>query len=171
MKKFWNEIEDNILGILLLAMMILTCVNVFARYVLLSSMPFVEELTNAGLTLISIAGAAVAAKRGAHLGLTVLTERMGFGGKKLCEVLADICGIIFGMIILFYGFKMSSHEFVLGLKTAGMQWPEGVFGAMMPVGGAIIMIRYFQLLILNIKKDFSKSDDNEKSDSDRGTEV
>ena len=61
MKKFWNELEDNICGILLLVMMLLTCVNVFARYVLLSSMPFVEELTNAGLILLSIAGAAVAA--------------------------------------------------------------------------------------------------------------
>jgi len=165
MKKFWNEIEDNILGILLLAMMLLTCVNVFARYVLLSSMPFVEELTNAGLTLISIAGAAVAAKRGAHLGLTVLTERMGFGGQKFCDILADICGIIFGVVIFYYGFKMSSHEFVLGLKTAGMQWPEGAFGAMMPIGGAIITIRYIQLLIRVIRKDYSKSDDNE------GTEV
>ena len=44
MKKFWNELEDNICGILLLVMMLLTCVNVFARYVLLSSMPFVSSV-------------------------------------------------------------------------------------------------------------------------------
>ena len=87
MKKFWNELEDNICGILLLVMMLLTCVNVFARYVLLSSMPFVEELTNAGLILLSIAGAAVAAKRGAHLGLTVLTERFSPAGQKACALL------------------------------------------------------------------------------------
>lgn len=151
MKKFWNELEDNILGLLLLAMMLLTCVNVFARYVLLSSMPFVEELTNAGLILLSIAGAAVAAKRGAHLGLTILTERLTPRGQKICDLLADALGVIFGVILVYYGIRMSSHEFSLGLKTAGMQWPEGAFGAMIPFGGLFLVIRYCQLFIRTIR--------------------
>lgn len=151
MKKFWNELEDNILGLLLLAMMLLTCVNVFARYVLLSSMPFVEELTNAGLILLSIAGAAVAAKRGAHLGLTILTERLSPRGQKICDLLADALGVIFGVILVYYGIRMSSHEFSLGLKTAGMQWPEGAFGAMIPFGGIFLVIRYCQLFIRTIR--------------------
>ncbi len=151
MKKFWNELEDNILGLLLLAMMLLTCVNVFARYVLLSSMPFVEELTNAGLILLSIAGAAVAAKRGAHLGLTILTERLTPRGQKICDLLADALGVIFGVILVYYGIRMSSHEFSLGLKTAGMQWPEGAFGAMIPFGGIFLVIRYCQLFIRTIR--------------------
>lgn len=151
MKKFWNELEDNILGLLLLAMMLLTCVNVFARYVLLSSMPFVEELTNAGLILLSIAGAAVAAKRGAHLGLTILTERLSPRGQKVCDLLADALGVIFGLILVYYGIRMSSHEFALGLKTAGMQWPEGAFGAMIPFGGVFLVIRYCQLFIRTLR--------------------
>lgn len=151
MKKFWNELEDNILGLLLLAMMLLTCVNVFARYVLLSSMPFVEELTNAGLILLSIAGAAVAAKRGAHLGLTILTERLTPRGQKICDLLADALGVIFGVILVYYGIRMSSHEFSLGLKTAGMQWPEGAFGAMIPFGGIFLVIRYCQLFIRTLR--------------------
>lgn len=151
MKKFWNELEDNILGLLLLAMMLLTCVNVFARYVLLSSMPFVEELTNAGLILLSIAGAAVAAKRGAHLGLTILTERLSPRGQKICDLLADALGVIFGVILVYYGIRMSGHEFSLGLKTAGMQWPEGAFGAMIPFGGVFLVIRYCQLFIRTLR--------------------
>lgn len=161
MKKFWNELEDNICGILLLVMMLLTCVNVFARYVLRSSMPFVEELTNAGLILLSIAGAAVAAKRGAHLGLTVLTERFSPVGQKACALLGDALGIIFGLVILYFGIRMSGHEFALGLKTSGMQWPEGAFGAMIPVGGAFLAIRYCQLFIRTLKSDATNSEDKE----------
>ena len=74
MKKFFSLLEDNICAIILLVMMLLTCVNVVARYVLKASMPFVEELTCLGLIILSLTGAAVAAKRGAHLGLTVLTD-------------------------------------------------------------------------------------------------
>ena len=87
MKKFLKEIEDNICGLLLLAMMVLTCINVFARYVFKSSMPFVEELTALGLVIISLSGAAVAAKRGAHLGLTVLTDLLPEKSpKRMCSV-------------------------------------------------------------------------------------
>ncbi len=169
MKKFWNEIEDNILGILLLAMMLLTCVNVFARYVLLSSMPFVEELTNAGLILLSIAGAATAAKRGAHLGLTVLTERMSPSGQKAMELLANALGVIFGVIILYFGIRMSAHEFSLGLKTSGMQWPEGAFGAMIPFGGLFLVIRYAQLFVRTLR---GGSDDASETDKNQNeTEV
>ncbi len=168
MKKFWNEIEDNILGVLLLAMMLLTCVNVFARYVLLSSMPFVEELTNAGLILLSIAGAATAAKRGAHLGLTILTERMSPSGQKAMELLANALGIIFGLIILYYGVRMSSQEFALGLKTSGMQWPEGAFGAMIPFGGLFLVIRYAQLFIRTLR---GGSDDSNGENEQKETEV
>ena len=76
MKKFFAEIEDNFCGLLLFVMAILTCINVFARYILHSSMPFVEELTCVGLEIISVGGAATAAKRGAHLGLTLFTDMM-----------------------------------------------------------------------------------------------
>lgn len=168
MKKFWNEIEDNILGILLLAMMLITCVNVFARYVLLSSMPFVEELTNAGLILLSIAGAATAAKRGAHLGLTILTERMSPTGQKAMELLANALGVIFGLVILYFGIRMSSHEFSLGLKTSGMQWPEGAFGTMIPFGGLFLVIRYAQLFVRALR---GGSDDNNSENEQKETEV
>lgn len=68
MKKMLSLLEDNICAIILLIMTLLTCVNVFARYVLNSSMPFVEELTSLGLIVLSLTGAAVAAKRGGASG-------------------------------------------------------------------------------------------------------
>ena len=74
MKNIVEQLEDYFCSAILLGMTILTCINVFARYIFKSSMPFVEELTSLGLVIISLAGAAVAAKRGAHLGLTLLTD-------------------------------------------------------------------------------------------------
>lgn len=48
MKKIFKDIEDNFCAAILLAMLILTFVNVVARKLLNSSMPFVEELTTCG---------------------------------------------------------------------------------------------------------------------------
>ena len=90
MKKFLAELEDNFCGVILLVMTILTCINVFARYVFRSSMPFVEELTSLGLVIISLTGAAVAAKRGAHLGLTLLTDFLPEKAQKACVILITV---------------------------------------------------------------------------------
>ncbi|MCI8416795.1 MAG: TRAP transporter small permease [Lachnospiraceae bacterium] len=147
MKKFLAELEDNFCGMILLVMTILTCINVFARYVFRSSMPFVEELTSLGLVIISLTGAAVAAKRGAHLGLTLLTDFLPKKAQKACIILGHILGIVFGAIMLYYGVLMARQEFVLGQKTAGMQWPEWLFGMFIPISGAVLLIRYGQLAI------------------------
>lgn len=145
MKKFFSLLEDNICALILLVMMLLTCINVVARYVFMASMPFVEELTCLGLVILSLAGAAVAAKRGAHLGLTVLTDFLPAKAQKACALLADLLGILFGGLIFYYGFLMAYREHLLGLLTSGMQWPEWMFGMFVPISGAVLVIRYVQL--------------------------
>ncbi len=151
MKKFFSELEDNVCAAILLIMLILTCVNVFARYILLSSMPFVEELNSLGLVVISIAGAAVAAKRGAHLGLTVITDMLPKKAQRALTTLGHILGAVFGLVLVYFGTSMTVLERMLDMKTAGMQWPEWMFGIMVPIGGVVLTIRYAQLVFGDIK--------------------
>ena len=134
MKKIFKDIEDNFCAAILLAMLILTFVNVVARKLLNSSMPFVEELTTCGLMMLSIIGAATAAKRGAHLGLV-----------------GDILAAAFSGLIVYYGYFMVLNEYANNLQTAGMSWPEWLFGIWLPIGGAVLVIRYIQLAIKNFK--------------------
>ncbi len=152
MKKFLADIEDNICALILLAMTILTCVNVFARYVFLSSMPFVEELTPMGLVVLSLAGAAVAAKKGAHLGLTVITDLLPARYQKACVLSGHALGFMVGLIILYFGIDTAYIEYILEFVTSGMQWPEWIFGVTIPVSGFIIALRYAQLFITVLKK-------------------
>lgn len=151
MKKFWKEFEDNICALILLVMVLLTCVNVFCRYVLLSSMPFVEELNSLGLVILSLAGAATAAKRGAHLGLSVLTDALPESAQKVFRILAHVLGAIFGVVLLYYGITMTALENKLKMTTSGMGWPEWIFGIMVPISGVILIIRYVELIIKEVK--------------------
>ena len=152
MKKVSNEIEDHFCAALLLAMLILTFVNVVARKLLNSSMPFVEELTTCGLMMLSIIGAATAAKRGAHLGLSLLTDLMPPAVQRYIALLGDLLAAVFSVLIVYYGFFMVMNEYTNKLKTAGMSWPEWLYGMWLPIGGAILMLRYIQLAIRNFIK-------------------
>lgn len=152
MKKFLEDIEDNLCAIILLGMTLLTFINVCARYVFLSSMPFVEELTPMGLVILSLVGATVAAKRGAHLGLTVLTDIMPKRYQKACTLLGDVLGVIFGVIVFVFGIDTVRVEYVLGFLTSGMQWPEWLFGITIPAGGLFLVVRYAQLFLRDLKQ-------------------
>lgn len=152
MKNCFKYIEDNFCALVLLAMLILTCVNVFARYVFLSSMPFVEELTPVGLVIISIMGATVATKRGAHLGLTVITDMLPKKYQKACALLANFLGFVLGVVILIYGADTVRIEYVLEFLTSSMQWPEWMFGIFIPLGGLVIAWRYAELFFAELKK-------------------
>ena len=152
MKKILSQLEDNFCAIILMVMMVLTCVYVGARYVLKASMPFVEELTCLGLVILSLTGAAVAAKRGAHLGLTVLTDLMPVKIQKIWILLGHLLGVAFGGLMLYFGYFMARQEYVLGQLTAGMQWPEWMFGVFVPLSGAVLVIRYAQLFVTELLK-------------------
>lgn len=152
MKKLLDSLEDNFCSAILMVMTILTCINVFARYIFKSSMPFVEELTSLGLVIISLTGAAVAAKRGAHLGLTLITDLLGEKIQKILTVVGHLLGAAFGAIMLYYGILMAMQEYKLKQTTAGMQWPEWMFGMFIPISGAVLLIRYIQLAIRTYAK-------------------
>lgn len=152
MKKFFSELEDNICAIVLLIMLLLTCANVVARYIFLASMPFVEELTCGGLVVLSLCGTAVAAKRGAHLGLSVLTDFFSVKGQMICRLIGNLLGTGFGVILTYYGYLMTTQEYFLKQVTSGMQWPAWMFGAIVPISGIVIAIRYAQLFIKTLKE-------------------
>lgn len=110
MKKIFKDIEDNFCAAILLAMLILTFVNVVARKLLNSSMPFVEELTTCGLMMLSIIGAATAAKRGAHLGLSLFTDMMPLKAQRYVALVGDILAAAFSGLIVYYGYFMVLNE-------------------------------------------------------------
>ena len=152
MKKFLNSFEDGICAIVLFVMLILTFINVIARYVLLASMPFVEELTCVGLMILSILGAATASKRGAHLGLSVITDLLPKTAKSVIALICDILSAAFCAAIVYLGYLMVQNQFANNVLSMGMSWPVWLYGIWLPIGGAVLFIRQIQLAIVNFKK-------------------
>ncbi len=142
--KIFNCLEDNICGVMLFIMTVLATINVAARYVFLASLPWVEELNKLGLVILTYVGAAVALKKHAHLGLTILTERMPENVEKWVYVFGCLCGLVFCYVGIRYGYKMAMNEYMNNIRTQGMQWPECYFGMWLPIGCGVLAIRFIQ---------------------------
>lgn len=152
MKKFLNSFEDGICAIILFIMLILTFINVIARYVLLASMPFVEELTCVGLMVLSILGAATASKRGANLGLSVITDILPQTAQSVIALICDILNAAFCVVIVYLGYLMVQNQINSNVLSMGMSWPVWLYGIWLPIGGVVLFIRQVQLAIQNFIK-------------------
>ena len=152
MKKFLNSFEDGICAIILFIMLILTFINVIARYVLLAAMPFVEELTCVGLMVLSILGAATASKRGAHLGLSVITDILPQTAQSVIALICDILNAAFCVVIVYLGYLMVQNQINSNVLSMGMSWPVWLYGIWLPIGGVVLFIRQVQLAIQNFIK-------------------
>lgn len=149
MKKLLNTFEDSFCAIVLSIMLILTFINVIARYILLASMPFVEELTCVGLMILSILGAATAAKRQAHLGLSVITDMLPLAVQRIIALICDLLSAAFCAAIVYFGYLMVQNQMSNHILSMGMSWPVWLYGIWLPIGGAVLCIREVQLAVKN----------------------
>ena len=84
--KILDKIEEYICAACTLVMTLLVFANVLSRYVLHMSLSFSDEITTNLFILLSMMGAAIATKRRAHLGLTILTDEQN---AAFAEAIAD----------------------------------------------------------------------------------
>ena len=146
-----NRIEEILAAICLTIMTILTFANVVARYVFSASFSFSEEITTYLFVLLSLLGTAIAAKRSEHLGLSILTDAVGPKTEKILKIIGYTVAVLFSGCIFYYGILMVMNQRMLGQVTAGMQWPEWIFGSFVPVGSFFVVIRFAQVLIHEIR--------------------
>lgn len=147
MKKICNTLEEFLGAICLTIMTGLTFTNVIARYVFSASFSFSDEITTYLFVLLSLLGSAIAAKRYAHLGLTVILDIVGFRVRKVLKLIGFALAALFSGAICYYGIFMVISQFHKGQVTAGMQWPEWIFGSFVPIGAFFVTIRFIQVFI------------------------
>ncbi len=145
--KIFGEIEEIIAGVCLTIMSVLAFTNVLARYFFHASFSFSDEITTYLFVLLSLVGAAIAAKRHEHLGFTVIEDLVPPHIKRILNFISYLMAVIFTSIIFYYGILMVISQYTLGQKTAGMQWPEWIFGSFSPIGSFFVLIRFLQILV------------------------
>ena len=149
--KILNKIEEGICILCLIAMTTLVFANVFSRYVLPLPLSFSEEITTNLFVLLSMMGTAIAARRRAHLGLSILTDAVNPKLRRALLVFGFGLATVFSFAVFFYGIKMVRNEYILGQVTPSMQWPEWIYGCFVPFGAAFMTLRFAQVTLEELR--------------------
>ena len=143
LNRFIGRVEKYICVATFVVMLTLTFVNILSRYLLTMSLSFTEEIVTSLFVIASLAGASIAIRDNAHLGLDFITSFFPKSVQRALFVFANLLGIVFCAVVFYHGILMVKHEYVSGQVSATMQWPEWMYGMTVPVGSALLIVRYF----------------------------
>lgn len=153
MKKILDNIEEYVVAFSLFIMTSIAFANVLSRKLFQASWSFTEEITANLFILASMLGAAIAAKRGSHLGLSILTDLFPKKHQRFVTLISTAAAIVFCAVLIKEGFVLVMQQKAWGQLTPALGWPEWIFGTFIPIGGIFIMIRFIQFGIKAFKEE------------------
>ena len=142
-----EKIEKFVACVSVSIMAVLVFVNVIARYVFGDSLAVSDELSTYLFVLMSFMGTAIAARRKAHLGLSIVTDRVSPRARMIINEVMYAISALFCLLIVIFGVQMVISQYQMGQETATMQWPEWIYGSFVPIGAAFAMLAFLQTMV------------------------
>lgn len=149
-RKLLNNVLNFLAGISFVAMVVLTCWQVFTRYILGNPSPWSEELVSYLFAWMALLGASVVTGERGHMNIPVVVDRMGPKAIKIFHIFAEVIAFLFSAIILTYG-GLKITSLAMGQLTSSLGVPIGIFYVVLPLCGVLNMI-YALINILDICK-------------------
>lgn len=103
-------------------------------------------------------GTAVAARRKAHLGLSIVTDHVSPRARLIISMVMYAISALFCLLIVIFGIQMVISQYQMGQETATMQWPEWIYGSFVPIGAAFAMMAFLQTMV-QMYKEFKAEED------------
>ncbi|GHV54841.1 hypothetical protein FACS1894206_08490 [Deltaproteobacteria bacterium] len=146
MQKIFDNLEEYCILALFPLMTIVVLIATFARYTELFSMFWGEELARYIMVYVGYIGIALAMKRKAHIGVSVLTDMAESRGmKKGILLLQTLIILAFCAIISGFLFSLISKQLVIGQTSPALELPIWVPYGGVPLGMILLAVRTCQV--------------------------
>jgi TRAP-type C4-dicarboxylate transport system permease small subunit len=144
MRVLLRDAEKIICAALFLSMTALGFVNVTVRYLTNYSFAASEELLVNGFLLLTIFGAAIAARSGDHLAVTLVYDLLPAPARKALLVLSGALAVLLLALSAWFCWQLLSNQLATGTRSYALQIPAWYYSAGLPFGFALVLIRYVQ---------------------------
>lgn len=139
-----QNFEKIICVALFAAMTLLGFVNVVVRYLTSYSLAASEELLTNGFLLLTIFGAAIAARAGDHLAVTLVYDLSPKPVRKLILLVATGLSALLLAMSAYFCWQLVTNQMASGIRSYALQIPAWYYSVGLPLGFALILIRYLQ---------------------------
>jgi TRAP-type C4-dicarboxylate transport system permease small subunit len=137
--------EEAAAGAIVLALAALAFANIIARYVVSYSLAFTEELEVAGLVWLTMLGAAIGFRRGAHIGFTIVRDRLPRPARRAAVHASALLTVGCMLVLVWYGWLQIRAERSLDTVSEALGVPQWLYTAAIPVGAVVVIVRVLQM--------------------------
>jgi len=146
-----NHLEEYVGVIFLIFTSLLVFVQVVLRYVFNYSLSWSEEVARYLIVWFIFIGSSIAVREKAHATMDALVTYLPEKGKRIFSLLTNLLCIVFCIVLIWSGSTMVSGVIEFGTVTPSTGMPMYIPYLAVPVGASLMLIRFIQLLIHNMK--------------------
>lgn len=155
MKKL-TKVEDYFVGTMIIAATILLFTNIILRYFFNANTTWAEEFVRYSMIWITFIGMAICFRKGIHFSVDILLKSLPYKGSRILQIIINTISIIFILLIIYYGMKITVFNFNSGQITPSLE--IGIFWVYLaiPVGAGLSLIHIISNTILIVKNEQSE---------------
>ena len=146
MWRWLEQLEEGLIAFLLAAMTIITFAQVIARYVFNYSFVWALELTSFLFAWLIFIGMSYGVRTGSHIGMDAGVKLLGPSIGRLVTIFATILCIAYSCIIFIGSWNYVSRIYEIGNYAQDLPIPIWIPRLALPVGFALLTIRFSQVL-------------------------
>jgi len=154
-----NHIEEYFSVLSLLFASVLIFINVIMRYFFGTSIPWSGELARYLIIWFIFIGSSIAVRERAHAKVDVLIAHVPPYYKKALSILASALGIVFCGFIIVSGIQTIQTVVSFTNITPALGIPMYIPYLALPIGAALMMYRFIQVIFEDIKGDFTQEEE------------
>ncbi|CAN5780705.1 hypothetical protein BH23PSE1_BH23PSE1_03590 [soil metagenome] len=138
------EFEKLLCALVFAAMTAVGFANVLVRYLTNRSFAATEELLVNGFLLLTVLGAAVAARRGEHLAVTLLFDALPRRGRVMLLWLSTALAAVLLVLSAWFTFDLAAHQMRTGTLSYALRLPAWYYTVGLPFGFLLVLARTIQ---------------------------
>ena len=142
-----RNVEEILSALVFLAMTGLGFANVSVRYLTNRSLAATEELLVNGLLVLTLLGAAIAAKRAQHLSVTLIDGLLPARAQFVVHVVATLLGVLLLVLAAWFTLDLVQRQMASGVRSYALFIPGWYYTVGLPVGFFLVLVRFVERAI------------------------
>lgn len=143
--RWLNKLEEAIFSALLVAMVLLVCVEVFYRFVLAEGISWAQEGSLYLSGWFVLFGVSWGVKHGAHIGVDVLVNKLPRGGRRIVTLIALAVCLTYCTLILIGSYEYLKLMQMIGIELQDIPIPKWQATLILPIGMGLLVLRFVEL--------------------------
>jgi C4-dicarboxylate transporter, DctQ subunit len=146
MLRWINRLEEGLIALLLTVMTLISFTQVVARYVFNYSFVWALELVTFLFGALIFLGISYGVRVGSHIGVDALVKSLGPAKARAVSIVATVLCMVYAAIVFTGGWIYVGKMIEIGIEAQDIPVPQWVPRLVLPVGAALLFLRFGQVL-------------------------